>query len=166
MIRPSRFAFFLPLRRPLERLMRRIFFVSITSRNLKEDSCWPIIGRMKSFAVKSSNLLVIYGTIFSSAASPPPLSQSRSRIDSQSDSCFSRASRGGTRCWRARARYQRMVEPLAGSSITSWVALRKYCSKAGPCFLARRRRADGKIIKSSLTMRSSAPAARNRIPRS
>jgi hypothetical protein len=69
-IRPIRLEFSSPSF-PFDRFTSKIFLLSIMSRKLKDDFSWAIIGRIKSFAKKTSNLFVIYGTMFASSASPP-----------------------------------------------------------------------------------------------
>src|SRR3989344_3161673 len=60
--------------RPLERLIKRIFFSSIIFLKSKDDFSWAIMGRIISLPKKLSNLLVIYGTMLAKDASPPAFS--------------------------------------------------------------------------------------------
>ena len=57
-IRPIKLALISPSR-PLDKLTKRIFLLSIISRKLKEDFSWAIIGRIMSFCRNTSNLLTM-----------------------------------------------------------------------------------------------------------
>ena len=120
-------------KRPFERLPRNIFFSSIIFRKLNEDFGCAKIGRMMSFARKMSVLLVMYGTTFSSDASPPAFSATS--LQNSLTIGFFDFSRQPLRNFafeRIRTISAIVVVPGSIPSSASIAAFLKYCWNIGP----------------------------------
>ncbi len=126
-----RFALISP-KRPFAKFTKRIFLLSIMSRKSNEDFSCAINGRITSFARKTSNLLVMYGTMFASAASPPAFSATSVQNCTTIGFLHREIFKSRNFLSAITRDTSRSVEPVSGSSITSMVALRKYCSNIGP----------------------------------